>query len=69
MEDLLECKLLNGQWFILVKWLGFEVLEATWEPLLELHRDVPVNLKKTLETSHHASFNALRAHLAASPLP
>jgi len=59
--------MVNGQWQVLVKWLGYDALEATWEPLEDLQKDVPVLVQKAVATSPHVSFVELKAHLAASP--
>jgi hypothetical protein len=67
VEELLECRKFNGQWQVLVKWLGFDALEATWQPFDALQADIPAIVKKTLETPRHESFQLLNAHLAAFP--
>jgi len=69
VDSFLECRQVNNQWEILVHWQGFERAEATWEPLTALQTDVPVLLKKAIDTEPHPSFRALKTFLAARPTP
>ena len=46
VEDLLECRKVYGRWELLVKWLGFELVESTWEPLDSLMVDVPALVRR-----------------------
>jgi hypothetical protein len=59
VEDLLECRKVHGRWELLVKWLGFEVLESTWEPLDSLMVDVPALVRRLVQASPHPSFKLL----------
>ena len=59
VESLLECRKAHGQWEILVKWLGFDVAEATWEPLEVLLVDVPALVRRAVQDSRHPSFQNL----------
>jgi hypothetical protein len=59
VEDLLECRKAHGQWEILVKWLGFDVVEATWEPLEVLLADAPALVRRAVQDSPHPSFKNL----------
>jgi hypothetical protein len=42
-----------------VKWLGFDVVEATWEPLEVLLADVPALVRRAVQDSTHPSFKNL----------
>jgi hypothetical protein len=59
VETLLECRQANGQWEILVKWLGFDVVEATWEPLEVLLTDVPALVRQAVHDLTHPWFKNL----------
>ena len=65
VDQLLECRCVQGSWEVKVKWQGFDLMEATWEPLGALQVDVPVMVKQVLETPPHESFRRLKSHLAA----
>jgi transposase InsO family protein len=67
VDKLLECRCVKGEWEIKVQWVGFDILEATWEPLSILQADVPVMVQTALDALSHPSFRALKAHLAAPP--
>jgi hypothetical protein len=43
-----------------VKWLGFDVVEATWEPLEVLLADVPALVHRAAQDSTHPSFKNLQ---------
>ena len=46
VEELLEKRKTNGKVEIKVKWRGYPMEEATWEPRANLAKDVPAMLKK-----------------------
>jgi transposase InsO family protein len=59
VEDLLECRQVHGRWELLVKWLGFDRFEATWEPLDSLMLDVPALVRRAVQAAKHPSFTSL----------
>jgi hypothetical protein len=67
VDKLLECRCVQDMWEIKVQWLGFDPIEATWEPLSVLQADVPVLLHQALDALPHPSFRPLKVHLAAPP--
>jgi len=69
VDSLLECRLVENQWEILVQWQGFSLEEATWEPLSGLQVDVPTLLQNAMDQAVHPSFRALQTFLAAPPTP
>jgi transposase InsO family protein len=69
VESLVECRQVETDWEILVKWQGFSLDEATWEPLSTLQLDVPTLLNNAVATSAHPSFHALKTFLAAHRAP
>jgi hypothetical protein len=48
-----------------VQWLGFEVAEATWEPLEDLYADVPTLVKRYVRTQRRPRANPLHEALNA----
>ena len=64
VDQLLECRCVQGSWEVKVKWQGFDLLEATWEPLAVLQADVPVMLNEALDKLPHESFRRLKSSLA-----
>ena len=65
VDQLLECRCVQGSWEIKIKWQGFDLLEATWEPLAVLQADVPALIKKAIVQVPHPSFLELKSSLAA----
>jgi hypothetical protein len=52
VEELLEARCnAEGKQEILVKWKGLDVEEASWEPVSQLHEDIPVVLRRWLKKS------------------
>ncbi|ETV71515.1 hypothetical protein H257_13178 [Aphanomyces astaci] len=42
VEDLRDLRLRDGIWEVLIKWLGLDDLESSWEPSLSIYKDVPM---------------------------
>ena len=51
VEKLLDIRMTNGLEEVLVKWLGFEDEEATWEPAVIIEEDLP-HLVRQIRKSH-----------------
>ena len=47
----MESALQKKRWEAEVKWLGFDDMENTWEPLVTLLEDVPLLAKECVERS------------------
>jgi transposase InsO family protein len=52
------------QWYIHTSWRGFDDLEATWEPLRTMYRDIPQAVERFLDA--RAQLPAHRAMVAAA---
>ncbi|ETV82011.1 hypothetical protein H257_05537 [Aphanomyces astaci] len=46
VEDLRDLRLRDGVWEVLIKWLGLDDLESSWEPVLSIYEDVPVLFRR-----------------------
>ncbi|KAF0747942.1 hypothetical protein AaE_007540, partial [Aphanomyces astaci] len=46
VEDLRDLRLRDGVWEVLIKWLGLDDLESSWEPALSIYEDVPVLFRR-----------------------
>jgi len=66
VDQLLECRCVQESWEIKVKWQGFDLSAATWEPLAALQADVPTMVNKTLNMPPHESFRRLKSSLVAA---
>jgi hypothetical protein len=66
VDELMECRCVQGAWEVKVKWQGFSELECTWEPLQVLQTDVPALVKKAVQALPHPSFEDLKRHLAVN---
>ncbi|KAG9399310.1 hypothetical protein AC1031_012265 [Aphanomyces cochlioides] len=44
VESLLDARVDSGRYEVLVKWLGLEESEVSWEPAIHLYEDIPVVL-------------------------
>ena len=65
VEGFSEVREVNGQHQVLVKWLGLEDEEASWEPAANLYEDVPVLLRKWIAATEgqDSSVKAMRIAL------
>ena len=54
VESFLGWKVKRGKAKLHVKWRGYGLDETTWEPMVNMHEDVPVLLKKYVEEHHKA---------------
>ncbi|ETV78978.1 hypothetical protein H257_07762 [Aphanomyces astaci] len=46
VEDLRDLRLRDEVWEVLIKWLGLDDLESSWEPALSIYEDVPVLFRR-----------------------
>ncbi|KAF0712687.1 hypothetical protein AaE_011967 [Aphanomyces astaci] len=46
VEDLRDLRLRDGVWEVLIKWLGLDDLESSWEPALSIYEDVPLLFRR-----------------------
>ena len=70
VEALIDCKY-NRQakeWNILVKWMGIDEIENTWEPLSTLLEDVPAIVHKMIRTMSRANSNVKQMATAVEAL-
>jgi transposase InsO family protein len=49
VERLKEHRFSQKRWELLVQWLGFESVDDTWEPMIQLYADVPTMVKDYLK--------------------
>lgn len=40
-DQVLQSQLRRGKWFVLIKWVGLDASEATWEPMVEFRSAYP----------------------------
>ena len=50
VEEFLGHKVRRGKVTVHVKWRGYDLDESTWEPIANLYADVPVLLKKYVDS-------------------
>ncbi len=53
VEHLLDVRLERRKWYILVKWLGLESLENSWELAENIKEDVPAEYQRFVSTSRN----------------
>ena len=60
VEALVDCKFdrATKQWFVLVKWVGIDELENSWEPLIVMLEDVPKLVHKFLKDNSVSNSHA-----------
>ncbi|KAF0746678.1 hypothetical protein AaE_008027, partial [Aphanomyces astaci] len=46
VEDLRDLRLRGGVWEVLIKWLGRDDLESSWEPALSIYEEIPVLFRR-----------------------
>jgi Chromo (CHRromatin Organisation MOdifier) domain len=63
IEQLLELREVRGQVHVLVKWMGFDEGENTWEPVTTILEDAPDLLREFLEITSSALSSKVRAML------
>jgi Chromo (CHRromatin Organisation MOdifier) domain len=63
IEQLLELREVRGQVQVLVKWMGFDKGENTWEPVALILEDAPDLLREFLEITSSALASKVRAML------
>jgi Chromo (CHRromatin Organisation MOdifier) domain len=63
IEQLLELREVRGQVQVLVKWMGFDEGENTWEPVTTILEDAPDLLREFLEITSSALASNVRAIL------
>ncbi|KAH9110642.1 hypothetical protein LEN26_013681, partial [Aphanomyces euteiches] len=59
VETLLDCKFDRDskRWTVLVKWLGLDIIENSWEPLDVMIEDVPKLVHRFIETNSVSNGN------------
>jgi hypothetical protein len=55
VEALLDLRESDGRFEALVKWLGLEEAEASWEPVAALYEDIPVVMRRWAKSNMHIS--------------
>ncbi|RHY21977.1 hypothetical protein DYB32_009656, partial [Aphanomyces invadans] len=50
VEALQDLRMYDGTWQVLVKWLGLDELESSWEPALSIYEDIPVIFRRWAES-------------------
>jgi Chromo (CHRromatin Organisation MOdifier) domain len=63
IEQLLYLREVRGQVHVLVKWMGFDEVENTWEPVTTILEDTPDLLREFLEITSSALVFKVRAML------
>ncbi len=70
VEALLDCKYDRQakEWQILVKWMGIDEFENSWEPLSILYEDVPTLVIKMVATMSRSNSNVKKMSAAVAAL-